>query len=278
MLKQRVITAVVMAALFLAGVFYLPQPALALLFGLLVLAGGWEWARLAGWLSGYSRALFLLALAAIMVTLYSYSDLGGQPSRERIQPVLGLACLWWSFALLWVKSYPASATLWHNRFMCSLIGLLILTPAWVAAVYLLSFPQGDVLLVVMVVVVAVADIGAYFTGKTFGRHCMAPAVSPAKTWEGFWGGIVSVIVVGAALWYLLPARGDHIPLLAVLAVVLSTSLASVVGDLSVSMVKRENGSKDSGKLLPGHGGLLDRLDSLCGAAPVFALGIILAGW
>ncbi len=278
MLKQRVITALVMAGLFLAGVFYLPQPALALMFAVLVLAGGWEWSRLAGWVSVPSRVLFLLVLGGIMGALYLHTDLGGQPSRERIQPVLGLACLWWSFALLWVKSYPASAALWRNRFMCSLIGLLILTPAWVAAVYLLSFPQGSFLLIVMVAVVAVADIGAYFTGKSLGKHRMAPAVSPAKTWEGFWGGVASVVAVGVALWILLPARGDHISLMAVLAVVLSTSLASVVGDLSVSMVKREIGAKDSGNLLPGHGGLLDRLDSLCGAAPVFALGLLLAGW
>ncbi|MFV8818281.1 phosphatidate cytidylyltransferase [Haliea sp. E17] len=278
MLKQRILTALIMAGLFLAGVFYLPQPALAAVFALLVVLGGWEWSRLAGWRSPVSRGLFLLVLMTVMAVLYVYCSLASEPPREHIQPVLGLACLWWSFALLWVKSYPASATLWNNRFMCSLIGLLVLAPAWAAAVYLLSFPQGSLLLVVMVLIVAVADIGAYFTGKTLGRHKMAPAVSPAKTWEGFWGGVASVLVAGVLLWYLLPARGDHISLLAVFAVVLSTSMASVVGDLSVSMVKRECGCKDSGNLLPGHGGLLDRLDSLCGAAPVFALGVLLAGW
>ncbi len=278
MLKQRVITALVMAGLFLAGILYLPKPALAAVFALLVLAGGWEWSRLAGWISPLSRSLFMLLLAVILAVLYVQCDLGAEPPRERVQPVLGLACLWWSFALLWVKSYPASAVLWRNRAMGSLIGLLILAPAWTAAVYLLSFPHGGMLLVVLVVIVAVADIGAYFTGKTLGKHKMAPAVSPAKTWEGFWGGVASVLITAVALWALLPARGDHISLLAVFAVALSTSLASVVGDLSVSMVKRECGAKDSGTLLPGHGGLLDRLDSLCGAAPVFALGLLLAGW
>ena len=130
----------------------------------------------------------------------------------------------------------------------------------------------------MVLVVAAADIGAYFAGKSLGKHKLAPDVSPAKTWEGFWGGELTVALVGVLLWYLLPAQGSHIGLPAVMAVVLATGMASVVGDLSVSMVKRESGTKDSGSLLPGHGGVLDRLDSLCGAAPVFALGLLLAGW
>jgi len=162
--------------------------------------------------------------------------------------------------------------------MRSLIGLLILAPAWTAAVYLFSHPRGALLIVLLVLVVAVADMGAYFVGRAIGRHRMAPAVSPAKTWEGFWGGEISVALTGVALWSLLPAWGDHISLPAVLAVLLATSMASVVGDLSVSMVKREIGAKDSGSLLPGHGGLLDRLESICGAAPVFALGLLLAGW
>ena len=278
MLKQRVVTALVMAGLFIAGIVFLPEQALAAVFALLILAGGWEWSRMAGWDSVLSRGVFVAVLAAILLALYSHAQLGNAPTRERVQPVLGLACLWWSFALLWVKSYPASAVMWSNRFMRSLIGLLILAPAWMAAVYLLSFPRGGVLVVTMVIVVAAADIGAYFAGKSLGKHKMAPAVSPAKTWEGFWGGVLAVVLVGLLLWYMLPAHNAHIGLMSVLAIVLATSLASVVGDLSVSMVKRDSGTKDSGSLLPGHGGVLDRLDSLCGAAPVFALGLLLAGW
>lgn len=278
MLKQRVITALIMAGLFLGAIFFLHTAALAALFGLLVLAGGWEWSRLAGWESRPARAAFVLVLGLLLAGLYLHCQLGGEPTRERVQPVLGLACLWWSFALLWVRSYPASAALWSNRFMRSLIGLLILAPAWTAAIYLLSYPRGGILLVVMVLIVASADIGAYFTGKQFGRHKLAPAVSPAKTWEGFWGGEACAALVGVLLWLSLPAQGAHISLPAALIIVLTTAVASVLGDLSVSMVKRESGAKDSGSLLPGHGGILDRLDSLCGAAPVFALGLLLAGW
>lgn len=278
MLRQRIVTALVMAGLFLAAIMFLPRPALALLLAVLVLGGGWEWSRLAGWESIAARAGFVVVLALALAGLFLHLQLGSEPTREQVQPVLGLACLWWSFALLWVKSYPASATLWSNRFMRSLIGLLVLAPAWTAAVYLLSYPRGGMLLVVMVIIVAAADIGAYFAGKTFGKHKMAPAVSPAKTWEGFWGGELSAALVAVVLWAALPVQWAHISVWAVLFVVLATAVASVLGDLAVSMVKRESGTKDSGSLLPGHGGVLDRLDSLCGAAPVFTLGLVLAGW
>jgi phosphatidate cytidylyltransferase len=278
MLRQRIITALIMAALFLAGVIFLPQAALAVLFAALVLAGGWEWSRMAGWRSPGARGVYVLLLSAVLLLLYFHCEFDVVPTRERVQPVLGLACLWWSFALLWVKSYPGSAVMWGTRLMRSGMGLLILAPAWTAALYLLSYPRGGALMVMLVVVVAAADIGAYFAGKTFGKHKLAPQVSPAKTWEGFWGGALAVAVIAVLVWYFLPARGAHISLPAVLVVALATSMASVVGDLTVSMVKRQSGTKDSGSLLPGHGGVLDRLDSLSGAAPVFALGLLLAGW
>ena len=278
MLKQRVITGLIMAGLFLAAVVFLPLPALAAAFGLVVAAGSWEWSRLAGWQSPLTRSVYVLVLIALIAALYHYCQLGNDPLPEQVQPFLGMACLWWSFALLWVKSYPLSAVLWRTVFMRSLMGFLILAPAWLAAVFLLSFPRGGLLVVVMVLIVAAADIGAYFSGKTFGKHKLAEKVSPAKTWEGFWGGMAGCVLLAVLLWYLLPEQSAHIGLVSVIAVTVTTALVSVVGDLSVSMVKRESGVKDSGSLLPGHGGVLDRLDSICGAAPVFALGLLLAGW
>ncbi|MFU8763201.1 MAG: phosphatidate cytidylyltransferase [Haliea sp.] len=278
MLRQRVITALAMAVLFLAAVLLLPLFPLAMAFALVVVLGAWEWARLAGWQSAAGRLLFAATLAGLLVFLYAYAELGSEPRREQIQPLLGVACLWWSFSLLWVKSYPASAALWHSRIMRSLMGLLILSSAWLAAVYLLTFPRGGLLMVALVLVVAATDIGAYFTGTRFGRHKLVARVSPAKTWEGFWGGMACAVLLALALWSVIPAQMAHVSLAAVVAIVLLTALASVLGDLTVSMVKRESGVKDSGSLLPGHGGLLDRLDSLCSAAPVFALGLLLAGW
>ena len=278
MLKQRVITAVIMAGLFLAAVAFMSLPWLALIFGILICLGGWEWSRLCGWEAPAIRVLYVLVLAVVLGALYLYYQLGADPQREQVQPFLGLACLWWSLALLWVKGYPGSAVYWRTLAMRNLMGLLVLGSAWMAAVYLLSFPRGGGLIVVMVLIVASADIGAYFTGKTWGRHKLAEAVSPKKTWEGFWGGMACCALLALLLWSQLPNQQAHISLIAVLVVTLTTGLASVVGDLTVSMVKREAGAKDSGSLLPGHGGVLDRLDSLCGAAPVFALGLLLAGW
>jgi phosphatidate cytidylyltransferase len=278
MLKPRIITALIMAGLFLSAVIFLSLPWLALIFGILICLGGWEWSRLCDWEAPVARALYVVVLAAVLGLLYNYCQLGATPQREQIQPFLGLACLWWSLALLWIKGYPGSAVFWRTRAMRNVMGLLVLAPAWMAAVYLVSFPRGGGLIVVMVLIVAAADIGAYFAGRAWGKHKLAEVVSPKKTWEGFWGGMTASSILALLLWSQLPPQQAHISLAEILVVVLVTALASVIGDLTVSMVKREAGVKDSGSLLPGHGGVLDRLDSLCGAAPVFALGLLLAGW
>ncbi|MFT4874273.1 phosphatidate cytidylyltransferase, partial [Congregibacter sp.] len=111
-----------------------------------------------------------------------------------------------------------------------------------------------------------------------GRHALSPQVSPGKTWEGFWGGVLAVAILSVVIWSLLPGRFDHLSLVAILVVALLTAFASVLGDLTVSMVKRVGGVKDSSSLLPGHGGILDRLDSLCAATPTFALGLLMVGF
>ncbi|MEJ2288325.1 MAG: acetate uptake transporter [Deinococcales bacterium] len=234
----------------------------------------------AGWFDAKSMGMVIALAMAYGGTAQLVAGILEFPRGNTFGTVafFSYGAFWWSFALLWVRSYPASAVLWNSRFMRSVMGLLILAPAWLAAIYLLSYPRGGALMVVLVLVVASADIGAYFSGRALGRHKLAPQVSPAKTWEGFWGGLLAVALAAVLLWSLLPVQAAHIGLAAVLAVTLTTALASVVGDLSVSMVKRQSGAKDSGSLLPGHGGVLDRLDSLCGAAPVFALGLLLAGW
>ena len=278
MLKQRVVTALLMAGAFLLSVFYLPLPVLAAAFAVIVALGAWEWAPLAGLTQPLGRALFAAGILGGAMALYQHTGFGGDVAREKVQPVLGLAGLWWCFALLWVRSFPASADLWRPSLMRILMGALILLPAWFAAVYLLHIEARGAAVVVLVMVVAAADIGAYFTGRAFGRHALSPSVSPAKTWEGFWGGVVCVGLLAAAIWYVLPSRFDHLSLPAALCVALATAFASVLGDLTVSMVKRVSGVKDSSSLLPGHGGLLDRLDSLCAAAPTFALALLLVGF
>jgi phosphatidate cytidylyltransferase len=275
MLRQRVFTALLLVAAFLAGIYYLPLPVVAAAFAVVVALGAWEWAPMAGLKQTRSKVLYTLLVLASTLALYRYAGFAEGVHREQIQPVLGLGCLWWCFALLWVRSFPASAPLWSSCSMRALMGLLILLPAWFAAVCLLHMEDHGAVMVVMVMVVAAADIGAYFVGVRFGRHALAPSVSPGKTGEGFWGGLLSVTALSVLLWSFLPARFDHLSLTVALVVTLATALASVVGDLTISMVKRQSGVKDSSSMLPGHGGLLDRLDSLCAAAPTFALGLLL---
>lgn len=278
MLKQRVLTAVPMAGLFLAGAYWLPSWALAAIFVVIIALGAWEWAQLAELHHIRSKVLYVILVVSCAFALYRYAGDGSNFSRELVQPVVGLACLWWCFALLWVKSYPASAGLWNSRLGRSFMGVLILVPAWFAAVYLLNIEARNAVMVVLVLIVAAADIGAYFTGKSFGRHALSPQVSPGKTWEGFWGGVLAVAILSVVIWSLLPERFDHLSLVAILVVALITAFASVLGDLTVSMVKRVGGVKDSSSMLPGHGGLLDRLDSLCAATPTFALGLLMVGF
>lgn len=278
MLWQRFITAVVLAALFISGVVWVDPLPLAIIFALVAAAGAWEWAPLAGWRGVPARMAFvglqLLALGAV-----GWHCAVGEPmSRTVVQPLIGVACLFWSLATLLVESYPRSDWVWRSGLVRSLMGWLILSATWLSVVYLLNLDRGAWLLVLLVLFVAVADVGAFFSGKSFGRHKLAPMVSPAKTWEGLWGGLLGVLALTACVWLYLPNDYAHLQPVSMLVVALACMAAAVVGDLTVSMVKRGSGVKDSGSLLPGHGGILDRLDSLCGAAPVFALALMLVGY
>lgn len=278
MLKARVVTAVPLALMFIGLVLFASSNVLALVFGLFVLMGAWEWTRLSGIESLLLRSLFLVLIAAGLVAGSAQLQLLTQVQRLNVQSVMGVACLSWAVAMLWVKGYPSSAILWRSRIMRLIMGCLMLVPAWIAVMFLLSVPLGRIILICMVATVVVADVGAYFAGRFLGRHKLAPKVSPGKTWEGFWGGFLACMGFGVLMWWLRPVELSHLNLSAILAITLTTALASVVGDLMVSMVKRESGLKDSGNLLPGHGGVLDRLDSICGAAPIFTLGYMLANW
>lgn len=275
-LQKRIVTGVILAVSVIAAVWYLSIPLLAMTLGAVVVIASWEWSALAGYRQPLTRCLYVAACTLGMWGLYQYCELSGPPQLERVQPFLGLACLWWAIALLWIKGYPASAALWGTPLLLNLMGFLVLLPAWLAVVYLLHYDNGRLLLLAMVVVVAFADIGAYFTGKRWGRRKLAVAVSPGKSWEGFWGGLLTCLLLAAIAAYEL--RPPQLPVAGLFAIVTFTALASVVGDLLESMVKRHCGVKDSGILLPGHGGFLDRIDGITAAAPVFALGLLLAGW
>jgi len=283
MLKQRVLTALVLAAVFLSALFLL-SPSYFVLFVLAVcFMGAWEWANFADLGALWQRLSYLAGCALLFLLAGVYLSLGPWPiiasaetlsgaQIEAFRNLLVLACLWWALALLWVQSYPQSTLLWGSRWVRAIMGFLVLVPAGVALVFIRVQDSGAALILLLVLIVASADIGAFFAGRRWGRHKLAASVSPGKTWQGFAGGVAANLLLALLVWRF--AGGS---LGVWLALILPASLVSVLGDLLESMLKRHRGIKDSGAVLPGHGGILDRLDSLTAAAPVFALALLVTG-
>jgi len=273
-LKQRIITAVLLAVAFLLALFGSNAAGFSLIIAAVVVLAAWEWADLAGLKGQPLRIAYALLVGVCLAWSADYIALTDLliGNREAARDLLVVACVFWAVALLWVQGYPSSAVLWGHRWLRALMGLLVLVPTWLAVVLLRAEPQGVWLIMLVLLIVVAADVGAYFTGRAFGRRKLAIAVSPGKSWEGFWGGFAACMLLATlvGLW-----QGNVLLTLAIMA---PASLASVLGDLLESMVKRHRGIKDSSQLLPGHGGILDRVDSLTAAAPVFALGLIVSGW
>lgn len=268
MLKQRLITGVLVALAMLAAVLWLPTVALAAVMLVFVLIGGWEWAALTGISQHSSRLVFvaLLAFGALVAWLST------QPQQL---VVIAIGCVWWSVVLVLLAVYhPHTPVGVAQQAGLRVAGLITLIPAWVALIDLHQV-RAD-LLIFLLFLVAIADSAAYFTGKAFGKTQLAPELSPGKTREGVFGALLGtgLFAAAGALWFQLPI------ILAVYFIGLSlvTALISVVGDLFESLLKRRAGVKDSGTLLPGHGGVLDRIDSISAAAPVFALGFHWMAW
>ncbi|MGM0571393.1 phosphatidate cytidylyltransferase [Marinobacter sp.] len=273
MLKTRILTALILAPIAIIGIFFLPPLGFAVFTGVAITLGAWEWANMAGYTSGPARAGYGALVALILVAVYNLPTL----------PLLWLGLVWWLVALQMVRVYPQASSLWSNPVIRGVMGLLVLVPAWVGLNHLRNGTLlfGDLensLLAILYVflVVWVADIGAYFAGKAFGKAKLAPRVSPGKSWAGVWGGLVAVSLLAVAAGLVARAGTGDILLLLVASVVVAA--VSVVGDLLESMLKRFRGIKDSSQLLPGHGGIMDRIDSLTAAIPLFALIITLIGW
>ncbi|WP_028239543.1 phosphatidate cytidylyltransferase [Stutzerimonas azotifigens] len=268
MLKQRIITAAVLLPIAVIGFFLLKGVAFALFFGLVVCLGAWEWARLAGFESPSVRVGYAVAIGLALALLAALPALASV--------VLAAGVVWWAAATCLVLTYPNSSRYWGGPVGSLALGALVLLPAWQALVLLKQWPQGNWLILSVMMLVWIADIGAYFAGRRFGRRKLAPMVSPGKSWEGLVGGLAASLVVTLVVGL---SRGWAVAELAqALVIALLTVLISVVGDLTESMFKRKAGIKDSSQLLPGHGGILDRIDSLTAAIPVFAVLLWLAGW
>lgn len=274
MLKQRVITAVILTIIFLAALFGLPTGIFPLFIGAVVLIGAWEWAKLSSFAATWQRLVYMAVIAGLIVDVSWMTDVFSiEPlNLAATKILLIIACGFWALALLMVQGYPSSAILWGHTVLRLVMGVFVLVPTWLALVYVHAQPQGPWLVLMIAAIVAAADIGGYFTGRKFGKRKLAPSVSPGKTLEGFAGGFLSNVLLAAVVAWL---SSSNFWLL--LAIVLPTSLVSVLGDLLESMVKRYAGVKDSGTILPGHGGILDRVDSITAAAPVFALSLLACG-
>ncbi len=262
MLITRIITALILGSAVIVAVFFLPAVYAAAAFAILWVLGAWEWAALAGWQRGarvFYAALLLMA-ACLVVLLPGLSAL-----TSTVAVIMALA--WWAAAFIMVLRYPVHVP----EPVVLLAGLPALIPSWVALAYLLAAPQGAALAFTALALVWSADVGAYAAGRTMGRVKLAPRVSPGKTWEGLAGGVLLAAIVG---W--VAALMMDWPVAPLIAIAVATALISVVGDLTVSVFKRQAGLKDTGTLLPGHGGVMDRIDSLVAALPVYLLGLKLA--
>ena len=258
MLRSRVITALGLALAALAAIYLLPPPGFAVAVGAVAVLAAWEWARFAGLTTGWQRAAYAAALPVLGLFLL------GRPGWHEATLWVGLTA--WAIALLFILSHRPDRSPSGWRWIAALLGLAILLAAWSAAMTVRMAPNGVHWLVWLFVLVSAVDIGAYFAGTAWGRRKLAPALSPGKTWEGVVGGaVLSGLVCGGVL----VAIGRFSPMAGVVIAVLIA--VSVFGDLLESLLKRQSGIKDSGTVLPGHGGLLDRVDSELAALPVFAL-------
>ncbi len=276
MLKKRIQTALVLISIFVLCDFFLPPPSFFIFAFLIAAVAAWEWSNLCRIQKLWQRLLYvgittaLLIAACIVTGLYP----GYEPQLEQLKLLLLVAATWWAVALLWVQGYPSSSILWGRLPIQMIIGWLVLIPCTVGLAFIHQLEQGPWLILLVVAVVAFADTGAYGFGSKWGKRKLAPNVSPGKSLEGFIGGVVSCLLL-AGLVILIDSNSNG---WLVLAVILPAALISTLGDLLESMMKRHRGIKDSGTILPGHGGILDRIDSLTATVPIFALAILLSGW
>lgn len=264
MLKQRLITACILIPMMLAILFYANATKFAIITALLCLLAAWEWAALSGWKTIFPRCIYVFSMSGLFVGMLFLPP----------PLILWLAILWWLSTLPLVLMYPrGEKCLYTFSWVKGLMGYLVILPCWAAINTLRAEPGGEMGVLFLFVLVFGADTTAYFAGKRLGRRKLLPVVSPGKTWEGAFAAMIF-----ATLLSLLVLRMDATPYVIwpwVILLCWVTVAASILGDLFESLIKRVAGVKDSGEWLPGHGGLMDRIDSLSAAAPVFVFGAYL---
>ena len=266
MLELRLITAVVLASLLLGSLAWGIPTWWGLVLGMFAAIGAWEWSYLAGWRRTSARVLYTALITAVLPLLY------GLASTSWASGIIFIGALWWVMAAVLVFFYQAG----HESVPLSgairgVMGCAVLVPAWLALLNLFAHPRGVPLLLVLFTLVWLADSMAFFAGRRLGRHKLASRVSPGKSWEGFYAGMLASLVPPLVYSVMSDLPGATLTILVLLCLVCAAF--SVVGDLLVSMFKRAAQAKDSGHILPGHGGVLDRIDSITAAAPIFATGV-----
>ena len=264
MLKLRIMTACVLFVVLLLAVLVFSSVGFQLFIGLVLALAAWEWSRLSGLQSAAGRILYLAVFIGLLYLIRVY--------QEPANFIITIGIFWWLMALVMIKLYPDSTHLWHRTPLLLVIGLMVLLPGWLSLLHLRDSPNFRQYVFLFFAMVAAADIGAYFSGKKFGRHKLSPTVSPNKTWEGFAGGVFACCVVLWSGLFVIDLADFQLNVVALLAATSGAAVLasySVVGDLFESMMKRQANVKDSGTLLPGHGGVLDRIDSMTAALPLY---------
>lgn len=270
MLKQRVFTALLLAGILIAVIFYGSKTLFAILVIAAVFYAAWEWARLCNNQNGVTRKLYAVLLTLLLTGAYFFI-----PAEGKIFIFIA-GSLWWCMAGIMVFFFQGGKkTVPEKRIVNYLIGFLVLVPSSLGLVYLYESNNGKYLVLMLFVLIWVVDSTAYFIGRRWGKLRLADKVSPGKSVEGFLGSLLMAGVPATVYIYIKGITG--IEILWIILLFIITAVFSVVGDLFESMFKRNVNLKDSGNLLPGHGGLLDRIDSLTAAAPLFISGLWLLG-
>jgi len=271
MLWKRLLTALALAPLVVIGILYLETPLFALVFAGVTLLGAYEMALLANLSKRIAQGGFVVTVAIVLWLLWHYL------SPRFTEGMQWVAAIWWVAMTVALVGRRSELPRVHgSRPLILLLGGLVLVAAWISILDLhASGTTGPTLVLFLFVLIWVADSGAYFAGRAFGKRKLSPFVSPGKTWAGAGGAVIGAVVSALFLAAAAAAGKASLPALVVLCILITA--VSIGGDLWESRLKREAGVKDSGRLLPGHGGVLDRVDSLLAAAPVYALGAGLIG-
>ena len=288
MLKQRIITALILAPAAILAIFYLSLINFAAAMLVVMAIGAWEWGPLMGCANKRYRIAFVSVTSILIATLWYFlplDTLWDAPKHlvDEANIVLWLAVAWWLLSAGLTFLYPRFSKFWSShRSVRGLFGWLTLVPTWLAFMALRSSDyqvdpyHGAQLLMFLFLMVWSADVGAYFVGKSIGKHKLLPNVSPGKTLEGFLGGVIFACVMVVIAGYFIDWTMAQYRIVIPVTILITT--ISVLGDLNESMFKRQAGVKDSGTILPGHGGILDRIDSLTATAPIYALCYAYLGW